>query len=270
MFFDTHTHIQFKIFDDKRDKVIEDCRRAGVKKIIAVGTDIESSIKAVEIAQRYEEVFAAVGIHPHHVYDHFHSGRDLGYQLKKVEGLIGNPKVIAVGETGLDKHDYPKTKYENYEVHTEFLDLQKKVFVSQINLAIKYQKTLIIHNIGSVNDLLEILEKNWDKFLEGRCVFHCCEPDNRLLGFAKDHNVYIGIDADIIDYKEKQEFVKNVPLELLVLETDSPFFVPIESKFPNTPIALKAVAKCISEILGIPLSKLEKEVFKNSQKLFNM
>lgn len=267
---DTHTHIQFKIFDQNRDQVIEDAKSAGVEKIIAVGTDLESSKKAVELAQIYPDVFASVGIHPHHMFGYQKSEAGSQNIIEEIEKLLYHPKVVAIGETGMDKHDYPNTKYKDYKIHADFLALQKELFGGQIKLAIKYQKSLIIHNRQAVEETLEILEKNWDKFLEGWSVFHCCEPDKKLLDFAKEYGIFIGIDGDVTYDSAKQKFIKHVPLELLVLETDSPFLAPKSIEFPNTPANLKLVASKIAEIKKVEQKEIEKITFENSQRLFSL
>lgn len=271
--FDTHSHIQFKVFDKNRDEVIERARKAGVEKIIAVGTDLISSREAVEVAKKYPEVFASVGIHPHHVFKYCHPEQSEGSMdsikqiprqarndITRLEELLVNPKVVAIGETGMDKHLYKKTKYSNYQVSKQFIKLQKEMFRQQIGLAIKYNKSLVIHNREAVKETLEVLEKNWDKKLEGHFVFHFCEPDARLLNFAKSHNIFIGIDTDVLTDKTKQDFVKQIPVELLVLETDSPF--------------ISSESKDISEILNF-VSKLfnkdlEDLIYKNSKLLFKL
>lgn len=265
MLFDTHTHLQFKVFDDIRDEVILNSSKAGVEKIIAVGTDLESSKKAVEISQKYSEVFASVGIHPHHVFGIMNQESGI---IEELEKLTNSPKVVAIGETGMDKHIYKKTKYDNYEISERFINLQKKIFEKQIQLAIKHNKSLIIHNIIAVEETLEVLNRNWEKKLEGRSVFHFCEANKKILDFALKHRVYIGVDADVLTDLEKQEFVKNIPLEKLVLETDSPFMLPPNKEFPNTPESLNLISKKLAVILRINHIKLEEIIWKNSNQLF--
>jgi len=220
MLFDTHSHIQFKSFDKNRKNVIERAKKAGVKKIIAIGTDLESSKKAAEISIEYPEVFASVGIHPHHVFSYLsrHSefisesykeilkqvqddGVGVQDDIRHLEDLFSNPKVVAVGETGMDKYQYKITKYSNYSVSKQFIKLQKEIFKMQIKLAIMYKKALIIHNREAVEETLEVLKESWDKKLEGRTVFHYCEPDKRVLDFAKSHKIYIGVDGDVLTDK---------------------------------------------------------------------
>ena len=281
MLFDTHSHIQFKSFDKNRKNVIERAKKTGVKKIIAIGTDLESSKKAAEISIEYPEVFASVGIHPHHVFSYLsrHSefisesykeilkqvqddGVGVQDDIRHLEDLFSNPKVVAVGETGMDKYQYKITKYSNYSVSKQFIKLQKEIFKMQIKLAIMYKKALIIHNREAVEETLEVLKESWDKKLEGRTVFHYCEPDKRVLDFAKSHKIYIGVDGDVLTDKIKQEFVKIIPLDLLVLETDSPFL-------NSEPAKIKTILEFISKLLKIQPKGFEKILFNNSSYLFN-
>ncbi len=294
--FDTHTHLNFKDFDPstplrtggKVDQVIKEAQEAGVEKMIVVGTNVETSKKAVGLAQKYDCLYAAIGIHPHHIFEYVDSEiaasqtprkdviakrlvkQSLEHDLKEIEQLLSNPKVIAVGEVGMDRHNYGNTKYPNYQVSKEFIDLQKQAFIAQIKLALKYKKSLVIHNREAAKETLEILEQNWDKNLEGRAVFHCCEADQRLLNFAVKYHIFIGIDGDVTYNKAKQEFVKKVPLELLVLETDSPFLVPAGLKFPNTPKNLNFIAEFIANNVRIDIEELKKVTLKNTLSLFKL
>ncbi|MDH7475944.1 MAG: TatD family hydrolase [Microgenomates group bacterium] len=293
---DTHCHLNFKIFKNNLDQIIADAKKAGVDRIIVPGTDIESSKRAVEVAGKYKEVYAAVGIHPHHVYK-FVKSYSIGLtpcfstaspprfawgvpqaivskQISSpIESLLANKKVVAIGEVGIDRYYYEKTKYLNYKVDEEFIDLQKNILIEQINLAKEYNKSLILHNRQATDDLLHILNQVWDKKLAGRTVFHCCEADDKLLDYAIKHKIYIGIDGDITYKKKKQEFIKKVPLDLLVLETDAPFMMPKINKIsvgdgPNVPKNIKLIAEFIAKTLNIQTSQLIKKTTKNAQKLF--
>ena len=279
--FDTHTHLQFKAFEGKVDEVIKSAKDAGVEKMIVVGTNLETSKKTIALAEKHDGLYATVGIHPHHVFSYCHPARDAGSRqsydqaISKLESLIGNPKVIAIGETGLDRHLYEKTQYKNYQITEEFIDLQKQFFAYQIQLAIKHQKSLIIHNREAVKELLEILKDNWDPFLEQRSVFHCVEPDERILEFASNHKIFIGIDGDITYDKAKQDFIKKVPLELLVLETDSPYFTPeplldsnSEENAINQPKNLKLIADFISQLKQTSPKTLVETTSQNAMRLF--
>lgn len=279
---DTHTHLQFKAFEGKVDQVVKDAREAGVEKIIVVGTNLETSKKAVELAEKYDCLYVSIGIHPHHVFP-FSSlrlpqggrvGDEVNVAISFLEEIIHHPKVVAVGETGIDRYIYENTRYQNYKITEEFIELQKIIFKEQIKLAIKYKRSLIIHNRQAVDELLKNLEENWDPFLEHRSVFHCCEPDHRLLEFASDHNIYIGVDGDVTYDLKKQEFIKKVPLELLVLETDSPFFMPeplkSENIVLNEPKNLKYIAEFLAILTKHPIGIVRKLSSVNSSILFKL
>ncbi|MBI2011219.1 TatD family hydrolase [Candidatus Daviesbacteria bacterium] len=286
MLFDTHTHLNFKAFENNFDQVIKDSLKAGIRYINIVGTDIDSSKKAVEIAEKYVDTFASVGIHPHHIFNYLTSnvilsetknlgpsspkGPALQDDLQELEKLLKNPKVIAVGETGMDRHIYKKTRYKRYGISDKLINLQKKAFIAQIKLALKYQKSLIIHNRDAVNELLEVLTSHLGGVTKLRAVFHCCEPDQKLLDFAIKNKIYIGIDGDVTYDKKKQEFIKKIPLDLLVLETDSPFLTPEGLKNPNIPSNLNYIAEYIAEKLKIDIKKLKEVTLKNSKKLFKL
>lgn len=273
--FDTHTHLQFKVFEGRIAEVIKSANEAGVEKIIIVGTNLETSKKAIALAEKYEAVSASVGIHPHHVFGimNYESG-----MMEELDKLVSNPQVVAVGETGLDRHIYLNTQYRNYQISKEFIELQKLFFKEQIKLATKHQKSLIIHNREAVPELLGILRENWDPFLEGRSVFHCCEPDQKLLEFAFAHHVFIGIDGDITYDKAKQEFIKKIPLELLVLETDSPYFLPKPLRHPregedpinNEPKSLPLIAEVISILTKHPIANVRNLSSENSSALYKI
>ena len=276
--FDTHCHLNFSAFDGILEKVISEAKNEGVEKFVAPGTDVETSKKAVEIAKKYEGVYAAVGIHPHHVKEIQNSklktqNYNLKLKIKEIEKLLTEPKVVAVGEIGLDRHIYQKTKYKDYNIDEEFIALQKEVFLAQLNLAKKYKKTVIIHNRQAKDDLLKILNTYY-LLLNTSMVFHCCEPDFDLLDFAKKNHIYIGVDGDVTYDPKKQAFVKEIPLSLLVLETDSPFLTPAplrndqKTKFPNTPKNLALIAQKVAEIKEEKLEKIMEITRENGERLF--
>lgn len=280
MFIDTHCHLNFKRFNKTRDQVIKDSQEKGIGIFIVPGTDVSSSQKAVEIATQNTPIYAAVGIHPHHTIDSLKSqveGRKLAQfeqDMQELEKLITNPKVVAIGEIGLDRHEYEETKYDNYQISEEFMEMQKKYFIFQIGLAQKYKKSLIIHNRETKKELLTIMDEVWEEGMRFRTVFHCCEPDSELLIYAKEHDIYVGIDGDVTYGGEKAEFAKKVPLEMIVLETDSPFLLPEPLKtqklYPNTPAYIPLIAQCIADLKGVTISEVARVTTENAKRLFNL
>lgn len=274
--FDTHCHLNFSRFKKNYEEVIERALEAGVEYIVIPGTDVPTSQAAIAIAEKYEHIYVAAGIHPHHVFDLMQKkdSLDMDNEIKKIEELLVHPKVVAVGEVGLDRHVYENTKYEAYAVNDEFIALQKKLLEEQIKLAIQYKKSVIFHNREAKAEMLALLTTIWDESLRGHSVFHCCEPDNELLEFAKGHGMFLGVDGDITYYPEKQEFIKHVPDEMLVLETDAPFLLPeplrTEKRYPNEPANLTYISEFISELKDMPLDILRRTTLHNGKALFSL
>src|SRR3989344_5908226 len=298
--FDTHCHLNFKAFNPpssrhmsglRRDfasssersrslkktlpDVIARARKAGVIEIVVPGTDVKTSKRGVEVAEKIDGVYAAVGIHPHHAHKLITNDElRITNELEEIEQLLSHPKVVAVGEVGLDNHTYDNTVYKDYQVDSRFLELQKELFQKQIELAIRYKKSLILHNREARDDFLQILREKWVTRLEFRTVFHCCEPDEELLAHAKEHHIFIGVDGDVTYSKKKQEFIKNVPLDMLVLETDSPFLLPeplkSQKKYPNEPANVAIICKFISQLRGEDIDKIQKITTVNAKRLFSL
>ncbi len=271
---DTHAHLNFSRFKKNVDEVIKNSRAAGIKKFIVPGTDITSSKKAVALAQAHDDIWAAVGIHPHHVYKYVQKegGTAFEEEFNELEVLAQHERVVAIGEIGLDRHVYEDTKYGSYAISDEFIELQRTLFVGQIELAKRAGKSVIIHNREAVEDTLPLLEEHWDERFEHRMVFHCCEPREDLLKWAQEHKIFIGVDGDVTYWKEKQEFIKKVPLDMLVLETDSPFLLPEPMKsqklYPNTPANLPYIAEFVANLRGESPSELIERTTENASKLF--
>ncbi len=303
--FDTHCHLNFSSFKKNLDEVIEKAKKTGVDQIVVPGTDISSSKKAVEIANKYEGIYATVGIHPHHIYEFYRDSSQIfsptfdkstvgkrdqqllrpsklevrsGDSRKNLDSsltlLLRNKKVVAIGEVGLDRHIYKNTKYENYQVDSKFIGLQIELFKLQVQLAIEYDKSLIIHNRETIAELLKALNEVWDENLSGKTVFHCCEPDEDLLRYAKEHKMFIGVDGDITYRKDKQEFIKRVPLSMLVLETDSPFLLPeplrTQKKYPNEPKNILLIAEFIAKLQGVSVEYINEVTTGNANMLFQL
>ena len=275
--FDTHCHLNFGAFDSNVDEVVANALDAGVNQIMIPSTDVATSDKAIDRSSKFENVFAAVGIHPHHVFELKTQNNKLTEDLTQIESLLQNKKVLAVGEVGMDRHYYRSTKYSDYEITNEFMILQAEVFRMQVLLALKHDKSLILHNREAKKEFLNTLIAVWDRKLEGRTVFHCCEPDNELLEFAKKHRLFIGVDGDVTYSKQKQEFIKRVPLEMLVLETDSPFLSPEpfrsqprETRGPNVPANLMLISKFVANLKEVPTQQLNQATTANAQKLFGL
>lgn len=271
--FDTHCHLNFSRFKGRVDDVVLRAKNAGIKTIIVPGTDPVSSRKAIEIANLYDGVYAAVGIHPHHLFT-AKPGTEWKSELEEIDGMLSHPRVLALGEVGLDRHVYDKTKYEGYQIDDTFLKLQRDMLIKQMHLANWHNKAVILHNREAKGDLIELLTQHTSLMTSGRTVLHCCEPDEELLEFAKKHNMYIGIDGDVTYDKAKEEFAKEVPLNMLVLETDSPYLLPeplrSRKKFPNEPANISVIVQYIAKLKGVEAEEIVSRTTANASRLFGL
>lgn len=281
MLIDTHCHLNFKAFKKDLNEVIKRAKDAGVEKIIVVGSDLKSSRKAVKLAQKYDSLYASVGIHPHHVTS---LNKDINHSQKKLTEILTilakNKKVVAIGETGLDYHTYQKSKYGPIDNNKS---LQKTFFDLHLNLAKKIDLPLIIHCRKAHDDLLEILGLG-ARVLKQKGVLHCFEGDKNHLKKALNLGFYIGFNG-MVTYPERKKLknlVKITPIERILLETDSPFLTPeplrgTRKKLAplvflagarNEPKNLKIVAEKISEIKNISFREISKKTTDNSYSLF--
>jgi TatD DNase family protein len=252
---DTHCHLTDESLNSDLSNILNRAQTVGVTTFIVPGIDPQSSQKAITLSEQFDNIYAAVGMYPNEV-----DGTD----LIKIEQLLSHPKVVAVGEVGLDNtytDDFP-------------LEIQTTCLREQIHLASTYKKSLILHSRGTSIPLLHLLSQLWDANLEGRTVFHCCEPELSLLAFAEKHQVYIGVDGDLTYNKNKQDFIKQVPLELLVLETDAPYLTPepirSHKKFPNEPANVTYIAQKVAELHNLPVEIIDRITTNNAQTLFKL
>lgn len=281
-FIDTHCHLNFKRFNKDRNQVILESIDKGVGVFIVPGTDIPSSKKALELTQEHNNLYAAVGIHPHHIYtyiDQKNNGNKLIEELiltdlELLEELITDEKIVAVGEVGLDTYQYTQTKYAQYTISEDFLALQKDLLKKQVLLALKYNKSIIIHNRETKKDLLDLLDSEWNEKMRFHTVFHCCEADEELLVYALKHDFFVGIDGDVTYGGEKAIFAKKIPIKNLVLETDSPFILPepfrTQKLYPNTPATIPVIAQSVADLKGISIEEVAKVTTENAKRLFNL
>ena len=263
---DVHCHLQFQAFENDYDAVIKDAFSAGLTKIINVGTRIESSQKAVEFAEKYDKLFAIIGVHPHHA-DKRDLSSDWISQLKK---LAENKKVLAIGEIGLDYYSYQSNGIVDPT-------LQKKTFIEQIELAHKLKLPLQIHNRHAGHDIIKILREQKHLLLNTPGMFHCFAGDMETLNSALQMGFYIGFDGNIT-YKglapgetvSLSELAKATPLDRIVIETDSPYLTPLPFRGKrNEPKHAIITTEFIARLKDVTFEKLVDQTDKNAYNLFN-
>jgi TatD DNase family protein len=264
---DVHCHLQFKAFETDYDKIIQDAFAAGITRIINVGTKIDSSRKAVEFAEKYEELYAIIGVHPHHADKH-----DLESDwLSQLEKLANHKKVLAIGEIGLDYFSYQSNGIVDPK-------LQKKVFIEQINLAHKLNLPLQIHNRHAGEDILDILESNKHLLLDPPGMFHCFAGSREVLKRALNLGFCIGFDGNIT-YKglapgetvSLSELATLTPLDRIVIETDSPYLTPVPYRGKrNEPKHAIITATFVANLKKIPLEDFVAQTEKNIYNIFRL
>lgn len=277
MLIDTHCHLNFEAFAKDWQTAVKKAKEVGVGKMILVGTDINSCLKAVEMIKETDELYAAVGFHPHHV----KALLGLSYarvqicqitdQLKK---LAKGKKVVAIGECGLDYHTYKQTKYvEALRVITpEVKNLQKQLFGMQIQLAKELKLAMIIHSREAHLDTLDTLDhfcKNDGKYPRG--VFHCISGNLKELKLILEKGFYVGIDGNVTYSQEVQILAKAIPLNRLLLETDSPWLTPKPHRQArNQPANVKIIAQFMAKLTKKSIAEIEKQTTKNAEDLFRL
>lgn len=278
MFIDTHCHLNFKAFAGGAEKIVKRARDQGVVQIVVPGTDIETSQTAIEIAKKNEACFAAVGLHPHHVQKYIGSNGALHQDIDAIKSMLTEEKVVAVGEIGLDRHTYQTSKYgPEIVVSVDYFDMQLQALQKQIELAIKYDKSVVIHNRESTTDILHFfasLSKSHNEKLHGRLVLHCCEADMRLLDLATQLSFFIGVDGDVTYDTAKRDFISKVPLSMLVLETDAPYILPeplrSAKKYPNLPANIPLIAQSVADLKRVSLAEVAEQTTSNAVQLYHL
>lgn len=254
MFVDTHAHLFYKNFDSEVDQVIERAKQACVNYIIVPGTDLATSIQAIELADKYDCVYAAVGVHPHDSKDWNDS------IINKLEELAKHKKVVAIGEIGLDYY---------YDFSPR--ETQIKAFETQIDLALKLNLPVIVHNREANEDIMNIARKYKDSGL--RAQFHCFAGSIADARELVEMHHYISFPG-IVTFKHA-ESVRNVlsrvAIENLLLETDSPFMTPIPHRGQrNEPAYIKLIAEKIAEVHHLTAADVGRATSYNAYKLFGI
>lgn len=264
MFVDTHCHLNFHAFSQDIDQVLVRAKEANVTTYIIPGAKLDSSQKAIDLSNTFAGCFAAVGIHPHHCNEFTPRSEETISTMLLRFGQ--NKKTVAIGEIGLDNH-----QYQNYPPPSkDDKRKQRELFKLQLEVAKQLHLPVIIHNRDAQEEILSVLKTN-PIFTALSGVFHCFEGDSNFLRTVLGYGFYIGVDGNIT-YKTNshvREIVKSVPLDRLLIETDSPFLTPEPFRGKrNEPSFLTLTAQCIAEIHQIPLSEVAAVTTRNAVSLF--
>lgn len=254
MLFDTHAHLNADQFEEDVDIVIKRAQSEGVSHIVVVGFDEKTIKGALRLAEQYEFIYAAVGWHPVDAIDMTDA------HLKWIEELASHPKVVALGEMGLDYYWDKSPK-----------DVQKEVFRKQIRLAKKVKLPIIIHNRDAHEDIVKILKEEEASEVGG--IMHCFGSSYEIAKQCIDMDFYISFGGPVTfkNAKRPKEVAKQIPLDRLLIETDCPYLAPHPFRGKrNEPGYVKIVAESLAEIKEITYEELVEKTHENAKRLFGI
>lgn len=254
MLFDTHMHINHSKFDDDREEVLKRAQEQGVGMMVNVGFNRETIPETLELAEKYDFIYAAIGWHPTDAIEMTET--DLAW----LEQLCDHEKVVALGEMGLDYHWDTSPK-----------EVQKEVFRKQIDLAKRKALPIIIHNREAHQDVIDILREENAKEVGG--IMHCYSGSWEIAKLALDMNFYISFGGPVTfkNAKQPKEVLAKVPLDRLLIETDCPYLTPHPFRGKrNEPGYVRLVAEAAAEIKGMTVEDIEKITTENAKNVFNL
>lgn len=255
MLFDTHAHLDDRRFDKDREEIIDKCKEEDISYIVNIGADMVSSVKSINLAEKYSFIYASVGVHPH---DAKTMDKDTCAVLAEL--AENNKKVRAIGEIGLDYH------YDNSP-----RDIQRRRFEEQLDMAKQLKLPVVIHNREAHEDTMRILQKSGIKEIGG--VFHSYSGSAEMMKQCLNLNMYISISGPVTfkNARRPVEVVKQVPLERLLIETDSPYLTPVPYRGKrNNPSYVRYVAEKIAEIRGLDFEEVARITLENGKRFFNI
>ena len=256
---DSHTHLDFPEFDPDRAQVIERAWEEGVRLIVNIGTDLNSSQASIALAESYPFIYASIGLHPH-------DAKLLDEEMSQaLERLAFHPKVVAIGETGLDYYRNLSPK-----------EAQKKAFAFHLELARKLGKPLVIHSREAHQDTLNLLRdfaRNPGKLLPPYGIMHCFSGSLEMAKEAVELGFLISVAGPITfqNARKLPAIVKELPIDSLLIETDCPYLAPHPHRGKrNEPAYVRFVAQAVAEIKGLSLEELGKKMLENAFKVFRL
>ncbi len=267
-YFDAHTHVNFVAYNDDREATILRAKDAGVA-LNVVGTQLDTSKAAVALAEKYGNVFATIGLHPIHTSKSYHDEKELGeggkeftsrgevFDMATYEELGKSPRVIAIGECGLD--------YFRLEEKTK--EVQKEAFIQQIELANTLGKPLMLHIRNAYDDALEVLKAHAK--VKGDVHFFAGDwaTAKKFLDFGFTLS-FTGVITFTHDY---DEVIKSAPLDMLLSETDAPYVTPAPHRGKrNEPAYVELVVRKIAEIRGEDFEKVSQQILENACRVFGI
>jgi TatD DNase family protein len=254
MIIDSHAHLDMEEFNEDLEAVIERAVDGGIERIITIGIDPESTVKAIDIASRYSFIYATAGVHPHD------AERATDEVLLELQSLAKNKKIVAWGEIGLDFFRNRASR-----------EKQLKAFNTQLEIAHELDLPVIIHNREADKETIEILKAHRNGIHKG--VIHCFSSDYDTALTFIDMGFYISIPGVVTfaNAGKLKDVVKRIPLDRMIVETDCPFLAPVPNRGKrNEPLYVTYTARMIAELRGITFEEVAEVTTINSKNLYNI
>ncbi|GIN22951.1 TatD family hydrolase [Siminovitchia fordii] len=254
MLFDTHVHLNDEQFNEDLQEVIERAKEAGISYMVVVGFNRPTIERAISLVKEYDFLYASIGWHPVDAIDM--TDKDLAW----IEEMAANPKVVALGEMGLDYH-WDKSPH----------DVQKEVFRRQIGLAKKLKLPIIIHNRDATEDVVQILREENAEEVGG--IMHCFSGSAETAKECIEMNFHISLGGPVTfkNAKKPKRVAIEVPLDRLLIETDCPYLAPHPYRGKrNEPAYVKLVAEQVAELKEISFEEVAQKTTENAKKLFGI
>ena len=258
-FFDSHSHYNDEKFNDDREQLIQDTYNEGITKFVCAGYNILSSVQAIDLSEQYEFIYSICGISPNDIPQ---SEKELWKNIDEISRIVTqnkNKKIVAIGEIGLD-----------YYWNKENKELQKQAFIKQIELANKLNLPIVIHSRDASVDTIDII-KTYQ--VNKRGIFHCCQLNQEIIRQALELGYYISFAGPITfkNAKSAEECVQMVPMDRILIETDSPYLSPEPNRGKrNDSRNVKHVAQKIADIKNLLLEDVAKITYENAMRIFEI
>ena len=259
-FFDSHCHLDDERFDEDREKLIAEIKKADITKFVSAGYSLEGSIKGVALSKTYDYIYTTCGISPNDIPQ---IEEELWKDIEKIKELvkdnIKDKKIVAIGEIGLDYY---------WEKDLQRRELQKQAFIKQIEMANAFDLPIVIHTREAIMDTLEILKSHT---VNKNGVFHCCPLNRELVKEALKLGFYISFAGPVTfkNSKNANEIIEMVPNDKMLIETDSPYLAPEPVRGTrNDSRNVKHIAQKIADVKGISLEEIAKLTYNNAKKIF--
>ncbi len=258
-FFDSHAHYNDEKFDEDREQIIKETYQSGVTKFVCAGYDIPSSIKSLALSKKYEYIYSICGISPNDIPQ---NNTELWKSIEEISEIVTQnltKKLVAIGEIGLD-----------YYWNKENKELQKQAFIKQIELANQLALPIVIHSRDAAVDTIQVLR---DNPVKEKGIFHCCQQNQEMIKHALELGFYISFAGPITfkNAKNAVDVVKMVPLDKLLIETDSPYLSPEPNRGKRNDCRnVRYVAEKIAEIKGVETEEIARVTYENAMKIFKI